>query len=210
LPDPSDSTPPPTCGTGDCPTVFATERGTLAVQGYVVDHETPDGEAVVEIPVALLRETLPQYLVPQEQDQFTEFKANGTVPVMADEPGGWLETIRSAGARGARMRRVHVITEPLSPYLEFEFAAYYVPNSAAGEDIRILDLDLDRADPLDLPSFDYWCFDETDIVHMMYESDGTQTGRELLDGPDLDKYLTWRDLAWQHAVPFREYWDARP
>lgn len=49
---------PPKCGTGDCPTVFTTDRGTLAVQGYVVEHETPSGEAVVEIPVALLKEAL--------------------------------------------------------------------------------------------------------------------------------------------------------
>jgi len=49
---------PPKCGTGDCPTVFVTDRGTLAVQGYVVEHETPSGEAVVEIPVALLKEAL--------------------------------------------------------------------------------------------------------------------------------------------------------
>lgn len=153
-------------------------------------------------------ETLPQYLVPQERDQFDEFKANGTVPVMADEPGGWLETIRNATARGAHMRRVHVVTEPLSDYLRFECTAYYVPNTAAGEDIRILDLG--RTGPLDLPSFDYWAFDEIDIVHMHYEPDGTQTGRELLDTPDLSQYLAWRDLAWKHATPFREYWDARP
>jgi hypothetical protein len=56
--DAADDDDPPPCGTGDCPTVFATERGTLAVQGYIVDHETPSGEAVVEIPVALLREAL--------------------------------------------------------------------------------------------------------------------------------------------------------
>lgn len=153
-------------------------------------------------------ETLPQYLVPHERDLFAEFQANGTIPVMADDPGGWLETIRDANARGAHMRRVHVITEPLSDYLRFEFAAYYVPNTAAGEEIRILDLG--QTGPLDLPTFDYWCFDETDVVHMLYETDGTQTGRELLDSPNLGQYLTWRDLAWRHAIPFREYWNARP
>jgi hypothetical protein len=56
--DAADDDDPPTCGTGDCPTIFVTECGTLAVQGYVVEHETPSGEAVVEIPVALLTEAL--------------------------------------------------------------------------------------------------------------------------------------------------------
>jgi hypothetical protein len=51
-----------TCGGGpSCPTVHATDRGTIAVQGYVIDDpealsvlELPPGEGVVEIPVALL------------------------------------------------------------------------------------------------------------------------------------------------------------
>jgi hypothetical protein len=39
------------CGRDDCPTVFTTDRGAIAVQGYVVDKPTPEGEAVVEIPL---------------------------------------------------------------------------------------------------------------------------------------------------------------
>ena len=46
------------CGRDDCPTVFRTDRGTLAIQGYNVDHHTPEGESVVEIPEALLREAV--------------------------------------------------------------------------------------------------------------------------------------------------------
>lgn len=46
------------CAGGRCPTVYATDRGTLVVQGYVVSDETglelPDGEAIVEIPRSLL------------------------------------------------------------------------------------------------------------------------------------------------------------
>lgn len=44
------------CGRDDCPAVYKTGRGTLAIQGYTVDHQTPDGESVVEIPETLLRE----------------------------------------------------------------------------------------------------------------------------------------------------------
>jgi len=151
-------------------------------------------------------ETLPQYLVPQEQEQFTEFKRTGVVPVTPDEPGGWFDTVRRAYGRGARMRRVHVVTEPLSDYLRFEFA-YYVLNCKAGEEIRILDLG--KTGPLDLPDLDFWMFDEAEVVHMMYEPDGTQTGRKLLDSPDLARFLGWRDLAWDHSIPFVEYWNAR-
>lgn len=44
------------CGRDDCPTVFTTDRGTIAVQGYIVDKPTPDGEAVVEIPLSVLQD----------------------------------------------------------------------------------------------------------------------------------------------------------
>ncbi len=47
------------CGTGTCPTVYRTDRGTLVVQGYTVAPENagidvPAGEQLVEIPADLL------------------------------------------------------------------------------------------------------------------------------------------------------------
>jgi hypothetical protein len=44
------------CKDGDCPTVYRTDRGTIGVQGYVLDRTTPEGEALVEIPAELLLE----------------------------------------------------------------------------------------------------------------------------------------------------------
>jgi hypothetical protein len=46
------------CGRDDCPTVFATHRGTFAIQGYTLDRKTPEGESVVEIPEVVLREAI--------------------------------------------------------------------------------------------------------------------------------------------------------
>lgn len=34
------------CGSDDCPTIFMTDKGTIAVQGYILHKETPTGEAV--------------------------------------------------------------------------------------------------------------------------------------------------------------------
>jgi hypothetical protein len=46
-----------TCGNGDCPTVYETpDPAILAIQGYAVDRPTPEGESVVLIPEAILRE----------------------------------------------------------------------------------------------------------------------------------------------------------
>ncbi len=57
-----------------------------------------------------------------------------------------------------------------------------------------------------LPDHDFWLFDELTVVKLLYRQDGTQIGRELVADPNLDAYLSWRDAAWQVAVPFRDYW----
>lgn len=44
------------CKDGDCPAVYRTDRGTIAVQGDRLSHPAPDHEAIVEIPLALLAE----------------------------------------------------------------------------------------------------------------------------------------------------------
>ena len=44
------------CKSGDCPTIYMTDRGTIAVHGYNVEHLTPEGESVVEIPLGMLLE----------------------------------------------------------------------------------------------------------------------------------------------------------
>ena len=49
------------CATGECPTIFQTDRGTLVLQGYLFNPddagaEVPPGEQMIEVPVALLTE----------------------------------------------------------------------------------------------------------------------------------------------------------
>ena len=46
------------CGRDDCPAVFATDRGTVAIQGTDIDRKTPAGESVVEIPLDVLKEAV--------------------------------------------------------------------------------------------------------------------------------------------------------
>ena len=46
------------CGRDDCPAVFTTDRGTVAVQGYDIGKPAPAGESVVEIPLDVLKEAM--------------------------------------------------------------------------------------------------------------------------------------------------------
>ncbi|MGW2476742.1 hypothetical protein [Streptomyces sp. NPDC001665] len=54
------------CDEGECPAIYATDRGTLAVQGdRLADHglTVPAHEALVEIPVELIRKAVRDNLI---------------------------------------------------------------------------------------------------------------------------------------------------
>ncbi len=55
-----------TCDEGECPGIWATDRGTLVVQGdRVTDHgqEIPAHETMVEIPIELMRKAIRDNLI---------------------------------------------------------------------------------------------------------------------------------------------------
>ena len=142
------------------------------------------------------------YTMPDEADELRRFRAGEKPP--AQYHYDWLDTVAAAIRAGKTMRRVRVVRQPLTDYTHYEFEWGFVYNVEAGEDIRILDM-TGRASPV-LPDHDFWMFDETTVVRMLYRDDGTQVGRELVDSPDLDAYRGWRDATWQPATPFRDYW----
>jgi hypothetical protein len=146
----------------------------------------------------------PVYTMPGEADELRRFQAGEKPP--SDYQYGWLDTVAEAKKSGKTIRRVRVVRRPLTDYIDYEFAWGFVYNVEAGEDLRVLDL-TDQAGP-DLPDHDFWLFDDTRLVKMLYRPDGTQIGRELVAEPDLDVYIKWRDAAWQTAVPFRDYWQS--
>ncbi|MFG3223422.1 hypothetical protein ACGF07_01395 [Kitasatospora sp. NPDC048194] len=54
------------CSDGDCPTLYLTDRGTLAVQGeHLTAHDlsVPDHETLVEIPIELIRKAIRDNLI---------------------------------------------------------------------------------------------------------------------------------------------------
>jgi len=141
------------------------------------------------------------YTMPDEEEDLAAFERSELPP-----PGyhyGWLDVVADAVKAGKTFRRVRLVTRPLSFYTKWEFTWGYDWNVKVGEDIRILDV-TDQPAP-ELPDHDFWLFDETTVVKLLYREDGTQVGRELVEHPDLDAYLTWRDTAWEHGVPYTDY-----
>ncbi|MEU8913582.1 DUF6879 family protein [Streptomyces nigrescens] len=146
-------------------------------------------------------ETLSQYLVPQEAEEIKGFRDGKRIDPETFSCD-YTERLRRQRREGRRQGRVHVVTRPLSEYLEFEFSRYYQPHIRAGEHIRILDV-TNRENPL--PGVqDFWMFDQSTVVLMRYEPDGTQISREVYEG-DPAPFIEYQRIAVAESVPFLEY-----
>lgn len=143
----------------------------------------------------------PVYTMPQEEENIRRWRSGERLPDAHWSP--WMERVAGYLKGGRAIGRVHVVRRSLSEYLRFEFEWYYRHHVRAGEDIRILDV-TEEANP-ELPDHDFWLFDERRVVKMLYRPDGTQIGRELVENPDIDAYIRWRDMACAGAMPFLDY-----
>lgn len=71
-----------TCENGDCPTLYATDRGTLLVQGEVpTGHglEIPAHESLVEVPMELIGKAIRDQLIQQLGSMLQDFR-EGSLP----------------------------------------------------------------------------------------------------------------------------------
>ncbi|WP_222719437.1 DUF6879 family protein [Actinokineospora xionganensis] len=146
-------------------------------------------------------ETQQVYSFPREIELLRRFLAGEPEPPIDAQLQGWHDLVRTSVAAGKTIGRVRAVRRPLTDYVRCQFAWAIPHNIAAGEDIRILDL----TDDLDLPDQDFWLFDDTDVLELNFRKDGTLLDRQMSTGPDVSRYLRWRQIALDHAVPFEDY-----
>jgi hypothetical protein len=143
-------------------------------------------------------ETLPEYNVPQEAELLEAFKRGEPVNLPDDHP--WLVKVRRHVQAGRVMRRVRLVSSPLSDYLRMEMS-WYPKSVEAGEDIRIADLD-DHQE-LTVCKQDFWMFDESVVVTLRYDAEGRFLDT---DTPEIcEPYLKQRDLALAHSMELSAY-----
>src|SRR5260370_5809219 len=70
----------------------------------------------------------------------------------------WHDLVRASIARGVRFRRARVVSEPLAPFIRYEYDITVGTNVAAGEQVRWLPPR--RTSDLCLPGNDFWGFDD--------------------------------------------------
>ena len=146
-------------------------------------------------------ETLQRYDATNERDDFAAFLRGDPITTA---PGRWQEMIRRHVAADRQLVRVHVIEEPLSDYIRYELAAY-VPNVAAGEDVRLIPVRA-GAWPAGVPRHDYWLFDNERLWLMDYNAAGALDAVTLVDEPGaVEEHRRWRDAAIASSIPLADY-----
>ncbi|WP_157246265.1 DUF6879 family protein [Nonomuraea typhae] len=116
----------------------------------------------------------------------------------------WTDTARMATERGVAMRRVRIVSEPVSTYITFEHAVTPGVNLTAGEAIRWLPRH--RASDLALPGNDVWIFDDRLVQFCHFAGDGAWTANDETEDPATVKLCaTAFASAWDRATDHAEY-----
>src|SRR5690348_6058619 len=112
----------------------------------------------------------------------------------------WLAMIRALTARGRRVERVRVVSEPPADYTRYGLWLCQ-SNVDAGEDIRYLD----RVRGSGPPDHDNWLFDSSPLYLVRFDDEDDLLGFERVDPATIVAHCRWRDAAWHQATPYREY-----
>lgn len=135
------------------------------------------------------------YGEPKEQEPVRKFLA-GDRDLSWFEP--WKQRVRDWCADGRRMARVRMLTDPLTVYLRYQL---FLTIAAVEAGEEILFIDEARAAALGAPKDDYWIFDDTRVVTMLFDDDGVSSATLITDPEAVRPYLDWRDTVTPIAFP---------
>ncbi len=116
---------------------------------------------------------------------------------------GWCSTLRAHMAAGKRVRRVRIVSEPLSDYQRWPHSIAQSIGDA-GEDIRWVPRRL--VSSVAIPGNDFYLFDNKLIVFMIYAGNGLGTDKVVSTDPaDVRLCQSAFDAAWQLSIPHSDY-----
>lgn len=174
---------------------FGVEMGVDDLGAFIDDHFTSD----------LFRlETLPRYLVDSDEGDYQRYLSGGEGPANNAE---WLELLQRDTAAGRHSRRLRIFDDEPTDYERFEAEWCYVPNSRAGEDIRVMQAS-GTEHPRDLG--DFYVVDGEHVLRMNYDSEGRFEGAVQVPAAHSSVYRALAELLWNAAEPFASWWATHP
>lgn len=224
------------CGNGDdCPAIRRGASGGFEVTGPRLDRPNlPDGEASVWVPDKLLPElanlviddlgawiasrhkqdllriqTLARYVSVSDGDDFERY-LRGEAEPNAPHKRAWLDRLASDAEHGRIRRNVHIVEEPLSDYLRYQFEWCYTFNVAAGQDVCVLDTSSSPAAAHLAAGGDFAVLEGIDVARNNYRPDGTFRGAVQAQADAAAALAALAEAALVMAVPFTTWWRDHP
>lgn len=159
----------------------------------------------------LLRvETLDHYTSASDGTEFDRYRAGEPEPDRAAKTA-WIDRLRTDTATGRTWRRLRVIQPPLTDYVRYSCEWGYTDNTAAGEQVRVLDLSTAPHGASVLRDIgDFYLVDDTHAAAMHYNPAGAFIHADPVTDPVTDVYRTAARVGWQLAEPFEQWWRRHP
>jgi Family of unknown function (DUF6879) len=132
---------------------------------------------------------------------FVRWLADGDTSYDWDD---WIEPVSAAVERGVRMRRLRIVSEPVSDYIRWEHAINY-GNIKAGEELRWLPRR--HAYDLMVPVADFWMFDHRLLRYHHTSGAGAELGvfEYVTDPRAITPVLSAFEMLWERATPHADY-----
>lgn len=140
----------------------------------------------------------------ETESRYLQWRREGRVD--PDLYAFWPELIRSVVARGVRVRRARVVSEPVTDYVRYEHAITPAINLAGGEEVRWLPRQ--QASTLLVPGNESWVFDARTVVFNNMAGDGSwATPHEnRVDDPVVaTRIVAAFEAVWAIATPHEHY-----
>ncbi|MGW5410181.1 DUF6879 family protein [Actinomadura geliboluensis] len=145
------------------------------------------------------------YAVDREDEEFKAWKAG-----YRDDPGDpaswwrpWLTLVQEVTARGVRLRRARIVSEPVSEYIRFEYDGTFT-NVYAGEQVRWLPRR--QAVDLCLPGTDFWLFDAELVLWNHFDGDGRPQPKETTKAPAMVELCSSAfEAVWERGIDHADY-----
>lgn len=115
----------------------------------------------------------------------------------------WRTMMRANMDAGKTMRRLRIVSEPVTEYIRFEWADTE-QLVKAGEEVRWLPRR--HASALMLPGNDFWLFDGETVAFTHFSGNGEVLDYEMTADPDIvAQCMASFETAWSISVPHAEY-----
>jgi hypothetical protein len=116
----------------------------------------------------------------------------------------WHRLVGGAVARGVSFRRARIVSEPITPYIRFEYDVTESTNLAAGERVRWLPRR--HASDLCLPGNDFWLLDGRLIRFAHFAGNGDFLEDALTEDPAVARLCASAfEAVWERATDHEKY-----